>query len=305
MSTSLNQTHKVNKGESLRVIAKKYGHNDWKTIWKAPENRTIVSKRSKPENIAAGDMLVIPPNQRQLKENAAKLLSLNQARDAVLKVWGGLKNDVGRLEKSIKVYDDLIKGSRETTQQVINQLERNLNSIRKLAIKVDVAKFFVDMGRTLGTLVGIGYKAIKASGEALKELNKEALHEAVHLATDPLEKVTVKAVSTLKDRDRKPLAFLGILADSYEKMTSPSFWAYTIVQKAEGKSWSDAVTTEIGDDIEERIKWVVAQGAKNINQLQADQNAQRARLAEKQPLIRECEARLKWHEQQARELPGK
>jgi hypothetical protein len=57
--------YKVKKGDTLAGIAKQFHHAKWQTIWNAPENKSLVSKRKKPEAIEPGDQLTIPLNEKQ------------------------------------------------------------------------------------------------------------------------------------------------------------------------------------------------------------------------------------------------
>jgi len=304
MSASLNKIHKVSKGESLQDIPKKYGHKDWKSIWKAPENRALVSKRSKPENLQPGDSLLIPPNEKQIQDTRKKLLGLQATRDGDLKLRAGLVNELERANNRIKIYDQRIKGEIEGTKEAVEVLEKNLHEMRNWATGVDAAAFLAKMGVTLGKLSSIASKASSATGEALEKLNEEAMKEAIELAKEPLQEGGVKAVSKLKERASKRGAVMGILAESWEKMTSPSFWAQTYVEMTDnGRTWSQAVTMEIGQSIEERIKLVVRNGANAIQKLQAERATVKNQLTETQRLIQEHEARIKRSEQEASQLP--
>ena len=294
-------THKVNKGEKLEDIAKKYGHRDWKTIWKAPENKGVVSRRAKPEAIQPGDLLVIPPNEKQAKETAAKLATLQQARAGNMKLRQTLESELNRIQRKVRVFDELIQGNRESTEGIVRELERNLSGMKKWADGVDVAATLAQMGTTLVKLGGLAKQSTKVGGEALKKINEEAIKEVAGLATDPLKDASIKSVATLKSRIGTGLGYVGVVADSWGKMTSPSFWANAYVHRKEG--FSKAMTSEIGDDIEERIRWVTAEGAKQVKRLQEQQSAIKAQLAETQSLMRECDARIKWNEQEAGKLP--
>ena len=64
------QTYKVKKGDTLASISKQFQHRKWETIWEAPENKTLILKRKKPDAIQPGDQLTIPPNEKQ--QEAAK-----------------------------------------------------------------------------------------------------------------------------------------------------------------------------------------------------------------------------------------
>lgn len=59
------KTYKVKKGDTLAKIAKEFQHRKWETIWNSPENKSLVSKRKKPECIEPGDELIIPPNEKE------------------------------------------------------------------------------------------------------------------------------------------------------------------------------------------------------------------------------------------------
>lgn len=298
------QTHKVKKGETLIGIAKKYGHKDWKAIWKAPENKSIASKRKDPEKIEPGDALVIPLNAKQRKENDAKLLALNEARNAELQLCTGLTNQVQRLQRSIKLYDELIQSNVQSTKRIVDDLKKNLAGMKKWGDGVDAVAMLTQMGVSLGKIAKTGQAATKASGAALKKLNDEAAKEAVGIATGPLKGEALKAAGKLKKQDSTAVAIIGILADSWNKMTSPSFWAHTYVQMTEnGKSWSDAVTMEIGDDIKQRIQQVVANSAKHIKKLQAKQQALKAELAAIGGLAKGCRARIQAYEKAAAAFP--
>lgn len=169
---------------------------------------------------------------------------------------------------------------------------------------VDAAATLAQMGVTLGKIGGLARQSTKLGGEALKMVNEKAIEEVTALATDPLKDASIKAVATLKSRTGSALGYVGIVAESWDKMTSPSFWANAYVQKfKEGKTFSQAMTSEVGEDIEERIKWVIAEGARQIKRLQDQQNAIKAQLAETRSLMRECDARIKWNEQEAAKLP--
>jgi LysM domain len=303
MAPPTHKKYKFVKGDTLEHIAKKHKLRDGKTIWKAPENREIVSKRKKPEQLQPGDMLFIPPSEAQLKQIAQKVLELNKARDTNLKVRSALEAEANRIKMKTKVYDDLIAGNRETTDKIVAELEKNLRSMKNWSTGVDAAKMLTQMGISLGKLGVYGFRAAHASGEALKELNKKALEEAVELAQRPMEHGTVMIVSKLKDSASKGLAVAGLLAEGWEKMTAPSFWANTVVQMTQnGKSWSEAVTSEVGEDIEDRIKSVVADSAKQIKTFQDRQKVIVAQVAEIQPLMKECDARATFYETEAAKL---
>lgn len=300
MGASKPTTHKVKKGDTLIGIAKKYGHRDWKAIWDAPENKAVVKKRKDPKKIDTGDVLHIPLNAKQQKENDAELLKLNDARNAEAQALKVLDNEVTRLEARVKLYDSLIKGEVEFTKSLVAQLKANLAGMKKWADGVDAVAMLTQMGVNLGSVAKSGAAATKASGEALTKLNQKALKDASGVVTGPIAPLLAKATQQWKTDDNAALATIGILLDSWNKMTSPSFWAHTYVQMTEnGKSWSEAVTMDIGDDIKQRIKEVVARSADNIKKFQAHKKAAEASLTVTQGMIKGSSARIKAYEKSA------
>ena len=234
--------HKVSKGEALESIARKYGHRDWKMLWNAPQNKALVFKRVKPEGIQPGDQLTIPPNETQVKEQAAKLAGLQLARKVNMKLRDSLENESVRIQRKVKVFDELIQDTRRSTEEIVRELEKNLIGMKSLATSVDAAATLAQMGVTLGKIGSLAQKSTKLSGEALKKVNEEAIKEAASLATDPIKDASIKAVSTLKDRAVATLAYAGMVAAAWDKMTSPSFWANAYVQI---QRWQDVFA---GDD---------------------------------------------------------
>jgi hypothetical protein len=66
-----------------------------------------------------------------------------------------------------------------------------------------------------------------------------------------------------------------------------------------GKTWGEAVSSDIGDDFEEKIKRVNAVGAESVKRLRDTQNSFSAKLSENRKLANECDARIKANEKEA------
>ncbi|WP_198263756.1 LysM peptidoglycan-binding domain-containing protein [sulfur-oxidizing endosymbiont of Gigantopelta aegis] len=64
--------HIVKQGESLTSIAKKYGFNQYETIYKNAANDFFRNKRSNPEEIFLGDELFIPEKETKTEELTVK-----------------------------------------------------------------------------------------------------------------------------------------------------------------------------------------------------------------------------------------
>ena len=143
-------------------------------------------------------------------------------------------------------------------------------------------------------------QATKLSGVALEKMNEELTKDVLKPPADQPRDVGIKFTGELRERSDSPLGYVGELAKSWEKMTAPSFWANTFVQMTEnGKSWSDAVAMDVGDDIQLRMKEVVADGMKQVQKLEQKMAEAKGMEAANQKYISECEARIKWCEQEA------
>jgi len=104
-------------------------------------------------------MLFIPPGEEQLKQNAQKLAELNKGRDNSVKVRAALQSEADRIKAKTKVYDGLIASSRQTTVEIVKELQKTLGDMKRVSSGVDAAAMLAQMGVNLGKLGSIGYKA--------------------------------------------------------------------------------------------------------------------------------------------------
>ncbi|MEN1678586.1 MAG: LysM domain-containing protein [Planctomycetota bacterium] len=302
--TPTKQRHTVKKGDTLESIAKKYGHKQWKAIWNDPENKKVVRKRGEPQKIEPGDVLVIPLTDKQKKEVQKKLDALHEDRDTQIKLLEVIDGEGARIDAKIKRYDQLIKSHQDATGKIVAQLNGDLKGMKKWGSGVDVAANLINLGRGLAKLGKTAYDASKASGEALKKINEEGLKQVIDMKKGQAKDLGVMAAKSMKDNESQTAAAIGILADSYSKMTSPSFWANTWVQMTQnGKSWSEAVTMEVGDDIKQRIAEVKAQSNKLLKTLQDRKADEQSRKKQLPKDAAAAQQRIKLIEQEVAELP--
>ena len=64
----MSNVHRVQQGECLSSIAKKYGFSDWKKIYDHPQNDGVKQKRKNPNILFLGDKIFIP--DKELKEES-------------------------------------------------------------------------------------------------------------------------------------------------------------------------------------------------------------------------------------------
>jgi hypothetical protein len=88
---------------------------------------------------------------------------------------------------------------------------------------------------------------------------------------------------------------LGVVGDSFIKMTSPSFWAWTAVRLYEGDGWSDAVTFDFQRDVKNKI-YVI-----DKNRIFATKKLLLA-AQEADKRVKDIEAEIKAAEKRAREV---
>ncbi len=249
--------HKVSKGETLISIAKRYKHKDWRNIWKDPANAAVLKKRKMPEKIEPGDKLVIPMNEAERKQ----MIELQRQLIAQLQVELDLAQTLSkRADKAIRASENaqkLCKSTEANYQDIIKDLKASAAGAKKWGDNVDVAAEIATLMVSLGKIAKLGKAASTASGEALKKINKEAMDEAVGMAYDPAAKEARKAGAKYllnKDNEISSVGIaVGVVSESWDKMTSPSFWAWTAIKLWEGEGWSKAVTFDFQKDIKNKI----------------------------------------------------
>lgn len=271
------KTYKVGKGSTLKAIANKFGIRRWETIWELPDNRRLASKRGVPENLQPGDVLIIPPSDQERKTQQKEAASNAAAQSVAAK---RLAEQIEKLERVIKSYNRIIDDNEKTTQKLVKELEGAQKGMRSMGDRVDLANMFINLGKTLASFAQLGLKASKAAGEELEEINEQALEKLCEHLNEQTRDQILKILASFKNSRSKAILAIAAAADAYDKMTSPSFWAYvytlTIGDKPllSWKTWGDipsewreAVTTKIGGNIDNRIRQVEQSSDSTIKEL--------------------------------------
>ena len=241
--------HKLKPGENLSRIASKHGLKNWKGIWDAKGNSKLKSKRKKPELLQPGDILVIPPSPEMLKRAQS-----NHAK--------ALKAHVARIDERIATARRAMDMLTKYRQSVAKDLDEIPKLLKKMYQEADAWATGVDVAAGVITpLVGaarlakVAHRAAREAGEELAKLNKAQLRDAFK----DLGKKKADAIGRIlsegaKGTESEALAAGKIAIDSFFKMTSPSFWGWTIASIIEGRSWSEAVTTSPKTEYEKNRK---------------------------------------------------
>ncbi|MBL4918714.1 hypothetical protein [Szabonella alba] len=254
----VDKKHKIGKNEKLDSVIKKYGHKDWKIIWKDKANASLVSKRKEPENLQPGDVVIIPPNAKQAQEIAEYIFKLNEslvAERAFVDSCNGFEQRFTRMAAQNRKYADELA---DEYGDMIHKIKLTNSSTKRTSDGVDVAADIALLFVAIGKLGQASSKAAKSSGAELKKINDDAAKDAMAFAASPVEKVIVSAcgkfLSDAKAGRSYTALFVGDLVTASANLTKPSFWGKTIVKLHDGASWSEAVTADLSKDLDKAIE---------------------------------------------------
>jgi len=283
MSLPAKEEYKFKKGDNLDAIAKTHGLKDGSVIWKLPDNKAIASKRGKPEQLQPGDMLVIPPSEKEMKE----------AQHAAQKAVDALDGEIKRTNEKITVIDKLEGDIQTSMLSCIKELESKKGQVKSWGNTADAVAMIAQVHASLGKMTLKAYQGAEKVGEDLLKMNKELLSEAASMTTSPLESAAAKALEPCEKSTNTAVIFVGSLAKSFGQMTSPSFWANTTTQLLAGKSWSDAVVSDISDEFDTQARQIRQQMADQLKSLEDHKKQIASHLGDLQNQRKQAEAGLK------------
>lgn len=298
-------THTVAKGDTLDSVARKYKVRDGKTLWAAPENKELAGRRKKAENVQPGDKLVIPPSEKEKKEAAAKLEALKKALAANLKLRDTLRKDTARRAQAFNAMVSLIMASTRSKNDMVSKLEDDIRSMQNIGLAVDTAAAFVrELLGSVAKLAKLAKQAASATGAELVKISREAASQIAEVAKEKAgDAATDLAIGKLKEDDTQDIvAKVMKINDTWDLIQQPSFWAHATTQLMQGKSITQAVKGEIGDDLRERSRAIENLHSKHDHQLREATRQIKAKMLESGKLLKECEARLQSFEQQIKAL---
>lgn len=299
--------HKIAKNEKLDQVVRKYGHKDWKLIWKDKGNSALVSKRKTPENLQPGDMVNIPPNEKQIKEELAYIAQLQTsivAEMAAEKYFTGFAKQFSMLaQQNNNAVDSVAKDYKK----IIGKVQDVRSKASRTKEGVDVTADMALMMLGLAKIAQAGVKSAVASGDELLKINNQAMAEAIALTTAPVGKLTVDAgnkyLTDAKAGRSTGALLVGELSTAFNNLTKPSFWGTTAAKLIDGADWSTAVTADLDADLKKVISKMEADRDKIISNYKAQGKALTVRAAEmeraakqSQKFIKDLKAELKQRE---------
>ncbi len=211
----------VRPGDNLSRIAQERGYADWKAIYLSDCNAALRQRRRDANLIQPGDVVMLPPKSADVQSTLKNRLAALQAlRRQVADMYG----------------------------QIERELDSSYESAKGRGEAVDTAAKVLGILTGLGKITVKGMAAMKLSGHALAEANKELGKEAVKFSFDPVQDVALeKYGGSLKSEDSLLWALPKVVVQSWIDMTTPSYWANIYAQLRNGASWSAAVTTSASD----------------------------------------------------------
>jgi hypothetical protein len=158
------------------------------------------------------------------------------------------------------------------TEQLFDGLEQGLRlsyqDVKRTGETVDVAGTAALIALDLGKIIRQGFMAMKFSGTALEEANRELSKEAMKFSTGPLQDVALETAAHRINANQGLIwAFGKSVIEAYLDLTTPSFWASTCSNLRSGMRWSQAVTTTPEDLMDSGIARLEFQKRQALAQL--------------------------------------
>jgi len=298
--------HKVAKNDKLAAICKQYGHKDWKLIWKDKQNAALVKLRKTPEGLQPGDVVVIPPTPKELKEQLEYVQKLQETLSAETL-------HVEYCDKFIKQFETMAALNTKYAAQVkkdydlmIKEALKTKSAVKRRSQGVDVAADIALLFVAVGKLGQASKKAATSSGKQLDEINKAAQSDAMAFAFGPVQKVISDAGTKYLTDAKAGRSYGALLAgsvfESVSNLTKPSFWGKTVVKLHDGASWSDAVTADFEKDIDNAVAKLKNDQTSAIAMFNKNASDLKARVAEMRKMKAKSQAHIKNLERELKDM---
>jgi hypothetical protein len=237
------RTHTVRSGESLSSIAKSYNVSSWKLIYYAAANDNLRQRRPDPNRIGVGDVVVIPPNIRDV------------------------------LKERLKRLEELRTASERLFTEQKQKLDAEFAKIKKTGMAIDMAAILASAVGGIVMVTKAYHASLKLSGAALAEANALLLKGALSNKVagtftftfgapglaDLVGIVVTNTTGELTGNEGLTWALTRIVIDSAMDTVSPSFWARALASRTLNPAKPEAVHSESLKALESARKSVLQQ----------------------------------------------
>lgn len=241
--------HKVTKSDKVIQIAKKYGHKDWKVIWKDPKNKPLVKKRKDPERIQPGDIVVIPPTQKELAEAAKYATQLQEAMIAEMEHEAYCLEFAKQFSRLAETNKNSAKTSRKSYDELIWKTKYVAGRADGTSADVDFVNDIVGLFMTGVGVATSGAKAATVESKAQAAAEKDFSKAISKASISPIHKHAYAEMTKFLEKSAKSgsqsAMFAAEVMKAFDNMKKPSFWGQAVARYSQGASWEDVTSTDI------------------------------------------------------------
>lgn len=241
--------HKVTKSDKVIQIAKKYGHKDWKIIWKDPKNKPLVKKRKDPEGIQPGDVVVIPPTQKELAEAAKYATELQEAMIAEMAHETYCLKFAKQFSKLAEINKTSAKSCKKSYDDLIWKTKYVAGCADGTSADVDFVNDVIGLFMTGMSVATSGAKAATVERKAQAAAEKDFSKAITQASISPIHKHAYAETTKFLEKSAKSGSQSALFAaeamKAFDNMKKPSFWGQAIARYSQGASWADVTTTDI------------------------------------------------------------
>ena len=250
--------YKWKKGDTLDGLAKKHKHRKGEDIWTSQDNLALRKKRKKPEQIQAGDVVVIPLRPKDAKAMGLEVANLQSIMAAETTVMKTIERQRKEFEAAISKVKQHAKEEIAATNRIVGLIQADIKTAKKIADGVDVAWTVFNVASSLTKIVVNSQKALGKTLKEVKKSQKRNVKELKDMTLGPMQNEVFKAAAketlNIDKKYTRTIIALGTVAESFVKITSPSFWFWTAARMLRGEKWSKAVSTNFDKEAKEKIQ---------------------------------------------------
>lgn len=253
--------HTVKKGENLNKIARGYGLKSFKVIYDDPVNAKFRKTRGNPDLIVPGDQIIIPN------------FALTPDKRRSLKVL------ISTIEARIKRQQANKKSLQDTSRKMISEVRKIQGDFKRTSDGVDAAATVLTLLVSLAKITQVGLKTSKMTAQEVAKANKEVLKELGDMHMEAVEPALQAGAQSMTQSTSKTVAVLGVIADSFFNMSSPSFWGKTYIKARDEGLLKKIGTGKFGEGWEAWSKAVTWDPQKEFTNMTRDMDRQAKKLS--------------------------